>query len=240
MIAQRILFIGDSITDCQRRDTHAPLGCGYVRAVADRLMIRRPKVRYDIINRGVGGQTMRELRERWTDDVLHERPDHLVVMIGINDLCGCVVRNGRGVTPEAYEAMYDAVLQRTRLVVPRCRVLLLTPFYISRDDDPGSIRHAVLRGLPPYRAAVRRLAGRHGVDFIDTHMRFQQLLRHHDAALFCPEPVHPNQTGHQALAEWVFDALFPKGCAGTRHAATPIAGVARRSRPQGRQGGRLS
>ena len=40
---QTILFIGDSITDCGRRGTDAPLGSGYVKLFADTLIIRHPE-----------------------------------------------------------------------------------------------------------------------------------------------------------------------------------------------------
>ena len=42
---QKILFIGDSITDCSRRDTSAPIGHGYVSLFSELMMIREPQKR---------------------------------------------------------------------------------------------------------------------------------------------------------------------------------------------------
>jgi len=39
---QTVVFIGDSITDCGRRDVAAPLGNGYVRFIAELITIRYP------------------------------------------------------------------------------------------------------------------------------------------------------------------------------------------------------
>src|ERR1035437_1126162 len=85
---QKIVFIGDSITDCGRRDSQRPLGNGYVKMFADLTIIREPAKRITIINKGIGGDrvtglgTLVGLRERWTDDVLRQRPDWLSIMIG--------------------------------------------------------------------------------------------------------------------------------------------------------------
>ena len=39
-----------------------------------------------MFNRGVGGNTIRNLQHRWQVDCLDLKPDHLVVKIGINDI----------------------------------------------------------------------------------------------------------------------------------------------------------
>ena len=83
---QRIVFIGDSITDCGRRDVRAPYGDGYMSLVRALVTARFPAVPLTWVNRGVGGDTVRDLAARWERDAVGERPDWLVVMIGINDV----------------------------------------------------------------------------------------------------------------------------------------------------------
>jgi lysophospholipase L1-like esterase len=58
---RKIVFIGDSITDCGRRGAAAPLGDGYVSLVNSLLMARYPALKPTIVNRGVGGDTVRDL-----------------------------------------------------------------------------------------------------------------------------------------------------------------------------------
>ena len=83
---ETLLFIGDSITDCGRREAvHAPLGCGYVKMAHNLFTVREPEKHIRIVNRGIGGNTAEDLFSRWHDDVIVERPDHLVFKIGIND-----------------------------------------------------------------------------------------------------------------------------------------------------------
>ena len=85
---QKVLFIGDSITDCGRRDSQRPLGNGYVKLFADLMIIQEPAKQITIVNKGISGDNVVGLRNRWTDDVLRNQPDWLSIKIGINDLHG--------------------------------------------------------------------------------------------------------------------------------------------------------
>src|SRR5512139_2711418 len=96
---QRVLFIGDSITDCDRRFLAAPYGDGYMNLVRAFVTARHPQVRLTWLNRGVSGDTVRDLARRWEHDVLALQPDWLSVLIGINDIW-------RGYEPEL---AHDAV-----------------------------------------------------------------------------------------------------------------------------------
>ena len=83
---EKILFIGDSITDCGRLEENTPLGNGYVKMFSDIMTVREPEKEIQIVNRGISGQTISELKERWHDDVLNNSPDWLSIKIGINDV----------------------------------------------------------------------------------------------------------------------------------------------------------
>ncbi len=201
-----LLFVGDSITDCGRRGAEAPLGSGYARMATELITGRYPDRGIRYLNKGIGGNRVTDLHARWTDDVLYHRPDFMVMMIGINDLHSHL-RGGEGaVGPELFERTYDELLRRTREQLS-CEILLLAPFYISRDHGGQSFRSQVLALIPRYVDVVRRMSERHGTRFVDLHALFQRLLEHLEADAFCPEPVHPNHTGHMVIAQAVQDAL---------------------------------
>jgi len=204
---ETILFIGDSITDCGRRGEFAPLGCGYVKMLADLVTIREPEKRITVINKGIGGNVVTQLQDRWTDDVMRHKPDWLSVKIGINDLHRTLRDTPEAVPPGLFETTYDEILTRTKAALPECHLLLIDPFYISREVSSNSPRERVLDLLPEYITIVHRMAKRFGTRLVRTHQIFQDLLEHHEADTFCPEPVHPNPTGHRAIAEAVYDAL---------------------------------
>ena len=168
-----VLFIGDSITDCGRRDVEAPLGNGYVRTFTELVTARWPERRIEWINKGISGNRVSDLHGRWRDDVLSHRPDRLSVKIGINDLHSSLGGAPDAVPPERFEALYDEILDLTARELG-CPVVLISPFYISLNEGrrplpgPGARpSSAVHRGggahepevRHPPRASPRRLPG---------------------------------------------------------------------------------
>jgi len=204
---QILLFIGDSITDCDRRTTERPLGNGYVKIFYDLLMMREPAKKIHILNKGISGDRVTGLQTRWQDNVLRNQPDWLVIKIGINDLNSYLTGSPDGVSPELFRQTYDEILGRTQPCLPNCQILLITPFYISIDDSTNSYRREVLELLPQYINTVQVMSQKYQTRFLNAHQLFQQLLKYHEPETFCPEPIHPNFTGHLTLAEAVYSAL---------------------------------
>jgi len=203
---QTILFIGDSITDCGRRGAEAPLGIGYVRLVSELATSRFSDRRIRYINKGIGGNRITDLKNRWQDDVVYHKPDWLSIKIGINDLSSHLNQAPGAVSPETFEETYDYILTETARTLG-CQTLLISPFYISRDDSGATARSRYLDNLPTYIAVVEKMSQKYGTRLVKTHEMFQNHLQYRDADNFCPEPIHPHQAGHVAIAEAVVDAL---------------------------------
>lgn len=205
---QKILFIGDSITDAGRRVAERPYGGGFVKIFRDMLIAREPAKQIEIINKGIGGNTAWQLRDRWTDDMLFFKPDYLVILIGINDLHQGI--RGHMEKDEAFKQhteSYDEILSRTKKELPDCKILLLEPFFMSLDAASKSFRTEVLGVLPDYIAVTRKMSKKYKTGLIKTQELFQNVLKYYEADTICPEPVHPNPTGHLIMAEAVYNAL---------------------------------
>ena len=81
-----ILFIGDSITDAGRdRDDSQHLGYGYPLMVAGHLLATHPRLNLKVVNRGISGDRVSHLQDRWQIDCLQIQPDVVSILIGIND-----------------------------------------------------------------------------------------------------------------------------------------------------------
>ncbi len=202
---QTVLFTGDSITDCGRRGEHRPLGAGYVRMAVDLTNARYPDNGCRFINTGIGGNVVRDLRDRWTDDCIRHRPDWLSVMIGINDLHRRLSGGADSYDADTYRRYYEQILERAREET-EARLVLMTPFYMS-TAAPGphdDWRGLVMRALPAYLEVVRELADAFEARLVETHAMFQRQLQFHRPDEFGQEPVHPNATGHLMIAhEWL-------------------------------------
>lgn len=204
---EKIVFIGDSITDCGRRGAERPYGNGYVKLFSDFMIACESDKKIRIVNKGISGDTAPGLLDRWTDDVISQKPDWLSIKIGINDLHRTLRDPANGIPPERYGEVYRKIMERTCRELPRCRVLLIQPFYISRESSADSFRKRVLELLPRYLEVVQKMSALYKTRLIKTHAMFQDLLKHNEPETFCNEPVHPNLTGHVAIASAVYDAL---------------------------------
>ncbi|MDD2486233.1 MAG: SGNH/GDSL hydrolase family protein [bacterium] len=203
---QKFLFTGDSITDCGRRGENYPLGNGYVKTFADKVTARFPELKVEHINKGIGGNTIKDLQNRWHDDAVALQPDWLSILVGINDLYRVLQGGPEAVSPEQYRKIYDVLLSA---IVPSLTggVILMEPFYISCDDTGIGMRSRVLEMLPEYIDVVHEMHRKYDTLLIRTHEIFQRQLSFRHPDIFCPEPVHPNQAGHTVIAEALFDAL---------------------------------
>jgi lysophospholipase L1-like esterase len=201
---QQVLFIGDSITDCGRRGEAAPFGNGYVKASIDLITARYPERRIGYRNAGISGNTVADLHARWDADVIARRPDWLSVKIGINDLFRTLDNTPQAVTPERYEALYREILSRARAETP-ARLVLIDPFLISTATDGREAE--ALRRLDAYLDIVHRLAEEFEAISVRTHDVFREQLRYRPASEFCPEPVHPDASGHIVIAHALLRAL---------------------------------
>lgn len=190
-----LVMIGDSITDCGRgRADDGALGDGYVALVDAWLRAVHPERPVRVVNRGIGGDTTRDLRARWQTDVLDPRPDWLSVMIGINDVWRLFGQEPEDhVPPDEYAAALEQLVADTR---PRLRgLVLMTPYYIEPD-----IRDGMRAMMDRYGRIVAEVAARHDALLVDTQAAIDAALRHMPPAALSDDRVHPNLTGHLILA----------------------------------------
>jgi lysophospholipase L1-like esterase len=200
---EKLLFIGDSITQCMRETVAPPLGAGFVQFVHCFLAARYPDVEVAILNRGIDGETIRDLEARWGRDVLAEAPDWLFVMIGVND---ALYRNfphtrRRAVPDEEYRATYRRLMQRTRERLA-CRVVLLDPTPLEEHLSAPS--HEVMRGLC---RIVRDVAQEFGTEHVPIFERFYRTVERAPRRGWLVDVPHPNLAGQAILALAVLEHL---------------------------------
>lgn len=206
--ASRLVMIGDSITDCGRArpfgegDPDA-LGNGYVSLINGLLSATYPAHRLRIINMGIGGNTVRDLKARWQSDVLALQPDWLSIMIGINDVWrqfDSALDVDEHVSLAEYERTLDQLVSEA---LPQLTgLVLMTPYFIELDrEDP------MRKMMDAYGAAVRQLAEKHRAIFVDTQRAWDEVLVEIPSAAFAPDRVHPNLPGHMILARAFLKAV---------------------------------
>lgn len=199
---EHILFIGDSITDCGRRDVCAPYGNGYMSLVQAFVTARYPELGLRWTNRGIGGNTVRDLAARWDQDVIAERPNWLSVKIGINDVWRSFDSNGEGaIDPTEFEDTYRSLLQRTTDEL-ECGLILIGPYVIDADrSDPQRARTA------DYASIAHGLAAEFDALWVDTQTAFDLALESTAGTDWAADRIHPNLAGHAIIAQQVLRAI---------------------------------
>jgi acyl-CoA thioesterase-1 len=193
-----VLFIGDSVTDCGRRDDEdRHLGDGYVRLVDEAFVAGGTPA--NIVNRGISGNRVRDLVARWEKDALALGPTLLSVMIGVNDTWRRYDENDP-TTVEQFEADYRSLLE----ALPgrdEMALVLMEPFLLPVTAGKEKWRE----DLDPKIAVVRALAA----EFDAILVPADEYLNDIDVPLkeIAADGVHPTELGHQLLARLWLDTI---------------------------------
>jgi len=188
-----LLFIGDSITDAGRRDDPDGLGWGYVRLIAETFAARGD--RRTILNRGIGGDRIGDLRTRWEADVMQHQPSILTVYVGVNDTWR---RFDQGDATEAadFESVYRELLEQARAAFSP-RLILVEPFVAPVTEE----QQGWLDDLQGKREAVASLASEFEAAFVPLHRILTVAAAHHGATAIAEDGVHPTALGAELIAE---------------------------------------
>jgi len=199
----KLLFIGDSITDCDWRKDEEKIGQGYVRMVRDLLAARDPASAPIVINRGISGNRIPDLQKRWDRDVLELSPDVLSVFIGINDVWHGLAPDRVGCDIESYISGYREILAKTRMALPHVRFVLCEPSVLWLEQFPGA-NDALL----PYVKAVHDLAKEFAAGaVVGLHDAFERARSARPDIAWTRDGVHPTSTGHALIATKWLEAI---------------------------------
>ncbi|HEX2950678.1 MAG TPA: SGNH/GDSL hydrolase family protein [Armatimonadota bacterium] len=194
-----ILFQGDSITDAGRSyEDNGQLGAGYPHFVAAWLSAKYPEYNLTFLNRGISGNRIYDLENRWSEDCIALQPDWVSILIGINDTWRRY--DSELMSPAAdFEACYRRLLDRITKET-KARILILEPFVLPTLPD----REAWREDLDPRIAAVRRVARDYQARYIPLDGLFSAAATQREPAFWTADGVHPTQAGHALIAQaWI-------------------------------------
>ena len=197
-----VLFQGDSITDAGRNrgasepNSAGALGSGYPLLVAAAALAARPGAELRFYNRGISGNKVPDLQQRWTADALDLQPDVLSILIGVNDFWHKLSGGYTG-TVQDYEEQYTALLEQTRRALPRVHLIVLEPFVLR----VGAVDERWFPEFDARRAAAARVAAHARATFVPLQAVFNQRTRSAPPQYWAADGVHPTPAGHAVIAE---------------------------------------
>jgi lysophospholipase L1-like esterase len=204
----KLVMIGDSITDCGRtkpvgEGLFGAEGTGYVNVVNAVLRSFHPEKKIRVVNMGISGNTVRDLKARWQSDVVALNPDWLSIMIGINDVWrqfDLPMQTETHVYIEEYRETLEKLVRETRDKVKG--LVLMTPYFIEPNTSD-----AMRATMDKYGQVVKEVAEKYNTIFVDTQTAFNEVLNHCHPASLAWDRVHPNTSGHMVIARAFLKAV---------------------------------
>ncbi len=198
-----VLFLGDSITDCERsRENTDDLGKGYPRLAQSALSVLRADLSLRFLNRGISGDRTIDVLNRLEKDCLSLKPALLSILLGINDIWHR--QENHGCTDEELEENYTKILTRVRETLGDIPIIMLEP-YLTPDHTTNMAREEVDRILP----IIRRLAEKFDAVLIPLDSLLAKAADAFPPLTLTEEGVHPKPEGHGIIAKHWLDAALP-------------------------------
>jgi len=198
-----ILFQGDSITDAGRdkknqiANQQKALGAGYAWMAASHLLIKNPQLNLTIHNRGISGNKVHQLANRWDKDCLDLKPDILSIMIGVNDIWHGLNGKYEG-TVKTYEDDFLSLMERTRKALPKTQFVICEPFVLRC----GAVNEKWFPEFDRYRAAARKVADQNNATFVPFQSMFDEAVQYAPPKHWAGDGVHPSSHGASLMAHF--------------------------------------
>lgn len=220
-----VLFIGDSVTDGgwgrsggsmkpsgerNHTDLNHIYGHSFMMLCATHYESSQPDAGWQFYNRGISGNTLAQLADRWQSDVLCLQPDVVSILVGINDVYDFM--RAKKENPDStfdfasWEKQYRSLLDSLRANNSIIKIMIGAPF-ISNDGKNGK-----LSNYAEYERTVRQLAAitkgiarDYGAAFLPFDRMFTQLtVQQPRPGYWIWDGVHPTPAGHRRMADlWI-------------------------------------
>jgi lysophospholipase L1-like esterase len=201
-----VLFQGDSITDAGREKSKelpnngSSFGGGYAFIAAAAILDHFSAFDPVVFNRGISGNKVFQLEERWQKDCLDLKPDLLSILIGINDYWH--KRNGNyDGTVEVYKTDYRKLLADTRAALPGVQLVVCQPFAL-----PGTtaVDESWMEPVRAYQEVAYDLSREFKTLWVPFQTVFDEAIRHAPSRYWAADGVHPTMAGsHLMAAAWL-------------------------------------
>ena len=216
----KILFQGDSITDGNRLkepelrwDLNHQIGHSYAFIVAAKLGYQNPG-KYIFVNRGVSGDSVHTIVNRWKNDTIDENPDVLSLLLGIN---GNGNRDGQyeeGVETHLinFEREYRELLTTACKTNPNLKLIIMEPFALPVGELSEHYDEIMLV-FRRKQNIIRKISEDFNAKFIAIQEPLEHLIKVSKGELqkngcaidFCKywlwDGIHPTESMHAFIAE---------------------------------------
>lgn len=205
---KRILFQGDSITDCGRnRSDFYGVGSGYPALVKASLGMDCPNA-YEFINRGVSGNRIVDLYARIKADFINLKPDYASIYIGVNDTWH-EIGSQNGVDTPKFEKIYTMLIDEVQAACPGIKLMIIAPYVLegpatcNTEEVPDRLER-FQKDVAEKAAVAKKIAEKYALPLIELQPAFDDACRKAPAVYWTADGVHPTFCGHEIIKRlWI-------------------------------------
>lgn len=202
-MAKRILFQGDSITDCGRNRTEFyGLGPGYPNLVNCALGVDCTG-EYEVLNRGISGNRIVDLYARIKADFINLKPDYLSIYVGVNDTWHEIATKN-GVATDKFERIYGMLIDEIKEELPDVKLIIIAPYSLegtatcNTEEIPDRYER-FKTDVAEKVNACKRIAEKYGAPLIELQPIFDKACEKAPAVCWSYDGVHPTGWGHELI-----------------------------------------
>ena len=210
-MAKRILFQGDSITDCGRdRNQFYHMGRGYASMVMGALGLDHPG-EYEFINRGISGNRIVDLYARIKADFINLQPDYASILIGVNDTWH-EVSHQNGVDTEKFEKIYTMLIDEIQAACPQTKLMILAPYVLegsatcNTEEIPDKFQR-FQTDVAEKAAVAKKIAEKYNLPLVELQPAMDEACKKAPAAYWAADGVHPTPCGHEIIKRLWLEAF---------------------------------
>ena len=197
---KKIIFFGDSITEAGVKPG------GYIDLLNKMLTDKKLSDQFELKGSGIGGNKIYDLYLRMEQDVLLQKPDIVVIYVGVNDVWHKSLF-GTGTDPDKFGKFYTAVIQQFKK--QGIKIILCTPAVIGEKTDFSNQQDG---DLNKYSTIIRELAGTNQLPVADLRKAFldynlQYNKENKESGILTTDRVHLNQKGNELAADVIWKEI---------------------------------
>jgi lysophospholipase L1-like esterase len=197
---KKIIFFGDSITEAGVKPG------GYIRLMDSLIAAANKSGQYELVGAGIGGNKIYDLYLRLEKDVLSQKPDIVVIYVGVNDVWH-KASSGTGTDYDKFGRFYEALVNK--LQTAGSQVVICTPAVIGERTDHSNQQDG---DLNLYSQWLRNFSSSRNIPLVDLRSSFQRYNlannpSNKESGILTTDRVHLNAKGNLLVASEMWNVI---------------------------------
>jgi lysophospholipase L1-like esterase len=197
---KKVIFFGDSITEAAVKPG------GYIQLMDSLIAAGNKSSQYELVGAGISGNKIYDLYLRIEDDVIKQRPDIVVIYVGVNDVWH-KASSGTGTDYSKFGRFYEAVVNK--LQVAGAKVIVCTPAVIGERTDHSNQQDG---DLNLYSQWLRTFCVNRQLPLVDLRNIFirynlENNPQNKESGILTTDRVHLNAAGNLLVATSLWKAV---------------------------------